>query len=233
MAMSYDVFISYAHQDKHAADAACHSLEHENIRCWIAPRDIMPGTEWGAAIIDAIDTVRIMLLVFSTSSNKSPQVRREIERAVSKGVIVLPFRIEEVMPCKTLEYFLGTQHWLDAFSKPMEPHLQTLTRTIKSILASGGEDDFSHVTHAAIPTADPSSHRGSRAPANTAAMEFDPEVLAALQARLAEYIGPMARVLVKRAAQQATSMDELMNLLAAELPTEKERATFLRQKDFA
>jgi hypothetical protein len=51
------------------------------------------------------------VLVFSASAYASPQVRREVERAVHKGVSLLPVRIEDVLPSKSLEYFLSTQHW--------------------------------------------------------------------------------------------------------------------------
>jgi hypothetical protein len=67
-------------------------------KCWIAPRDIAPAADWAAEIIDAISGARTMVLVFSASSNQSPQVRREVERAVHKQVNILPFRIEDVMP---------------------------------------------------------------------------------------------------------------------------------------
>ena len=56
-----------------------------------------------------------MVLVFSASSNQSPQVRRGVERAVREQVDILPFRIEDVMPSKSLEFFLSAQHWMDAF----------------------------------------------------------------------------------------------------------------------
>ena len=93
-------------------------LEAQGLKCWIAPRDISPSADWAAEIIDAISAARVMLLVFSASSNRSPQVRREVERAVHKGVTVLPFRIEDVLPSKSLEFFLSAQHWLDAFPPP-------------------------------------------------------------------------------------------------------------------
>ena len=114
--MAFDVFISYSHHDKPAADAACATLEAAGIRCWIAPRDIIPGTVYGGAIIDAIETAKILVLIFSGSANASPQIKREVERAVSKGIPVIPVRIENVVPSKTLEYFLSTPHWLDAFT---------------------------------------------------------------------------------------------------------------------
>ena len=85
-ATTFDVFISYSHVDKATADATCATLEQAGIRCWIAPRDIMPGDEWGAAIVKAIDQCRAMVLIFSSSANSSKQIRREVERAVNAGV---------------------------------------------------------------------------------------------------------------------------------------------------
>jgi hypothetical protein len=57
--MAFDVFISYSTKDKLAADATCAALEAAGVRCWIAPRDIMPGAEWGAAIVKALDHCRV------------------------------------------------------------------------------------------------------------------------------------------------------------------------------
>ncbi len=41
---------------------------------------------------------RLMVLVFSAHSNASPQVRREVERAIHKQLPVLPFRLEDIAP---------------------------------------------------------------------------------------------------------------------------------------
>jgi tetratricopeptide (TPR) repeat protein len=133
--MAHDVFISYSNKDKTTADAICAALEVNGIRCWIAPRDILPGSDWGEAIIDAIHACRAMLLVFSSSSNTSPQIKREVERAVNAGIPVVPVRIEDVLPSKTLEYFISTQHWLDALTPPMEQHLHYLVTTMRAMLA--------------------------------------------------------------------------------------------------
>jgi len=124
--VAHDVFISYSHHDKPQADAVCATLEAKGIRCWIAPRDVIPGQEWGAAIVDAIRSSRVMVLVFSSHANASPQIRREVERAVSAETVLIPFRIEDVLPEKSLEYFLGTPHWLDALTPPLEAHLEHL-----------------------------------------------------------------------------------------------------------
>ena len=133
--MAHDVFISHSAKDKATADAVCAMLESEGIRCWIAPRDVLASMEWGEAIIDAIEQCRIMVLVFTANANASPQIRREIERAVNHGVAILPLRMEDVLPVKSLEYFIGNVHWLDALTPPLEAHLKNLAGTIKIVLA--------------------------------------------------------------------------------------------------
>lgn len=132
--MPHDAFISYSTHDKAAADATCAALEASGIRCWIAPRDIMPGAEWGEAIIDGINQCRVVILIFSANANESPQIRREIERAVNKGVPIIPLRIQDIAPTRSLEYFIGTVHWLDALTPPLESHLRRLVETVKALL---------------------------------------------------------------------------------------------------
>ena len=133
--MAYDVFISYAKEDKVVADAVCATLESHAVRCWIAPRDVLPGVAYGEAIIDAIRGCRIMILVFSSKSNASPHIPKEIERAVSAGVAVIPFRIEDVLPGKSLDYFIGSVHWLDALTRPLEQHLERLVQNVQTLLS--------------------------------------------------------------------------------------------------
>jgi hypothetical protein len=133
--MAHDVFISHSSKDKQIADAVCAALEARGIRCWVAPRDILPGKNWGASIIEAIKGARVMVLVFSGYANESPQILVEVERAVNKGVVIISMRIEDVLPTESLELFLSARHWLDAFTPPLERHLEYLANTINQILA--------------------------------------------------------------------------------------------------
>jgi formylglycine-generating enzyme required for sulfatase activity len=137
--MAHDVFLSYSSKDKPIADAVCGTLEGKRIRCWIAPRDVLPGLPYGEAIVEAIEASRVMVLVFSASANKSPQVMREVERAVSKGIPIIPFRIEEVPPSKSLEHFISSLHWLNALTPPLEKHLQFLAETVQLLLVRHGK----------------------------------------------------------------------------------------------
>ena len=124
--VAHDVFISYSSKDKAAADAACNVLERNGVRVWMAPRDILPGVGWAESLIGAINNARVMVLVYSSNANHSPQIEREVERAINKGLPVVPFRVEDVAPSATLEYFISETHWLDAFTPPLEHHLERL-----------------------------------------------------------------------------------------------------------
>jgi hypothetical protein len=137
----HDVFISYAHGDKPVADGACAKLEARNIRCWMAPRDVPPGMDFPAAIMKGIEGSRVMVLVFSSHSNVSPHVLREITSAVNKGIIIVPFRIEDITPSKSMEYLISVPHWLDAITPPMEQHFDQLAGTIENILSDVSSHD--------------------------------------------------------------------------------------------
>ena len=130
----HDVFISYAQVDKPIADAACAKLESNGIRCWIAPRDVPPGKNFPEAIVEGIEGSRVMVLIFSSHSNKSQHVIRELTTAVKKELVIIPFRIENVEPTKSMEYLIGIPHWLDAISPPLDRHLDNLAGSIKKFL---------------------------------------------------------------------------------------------------
>jgi hypothetical protein len=132
----HDVFISYAQQDKPIADAVCAKLESRHIRCWIAPRDVPPGQAFPEAIIEGIDGSKVVVIIFSSYANKSPHVIRELTNAVNKGLIIIPFRIENVPPSKSMEYLISVPHWLDAVTPPLEKHIDVLVKTLDAILGT-------------------------------------------------------------------------------------------------
>ena len=132
----FHVFISHSTQDREWAEAACKALEKRDLQCWIAPRNITPGTEWGAAIIDGIDRSQLMLLVFSSNANESAQVRREVERAIGKSIPVLPLRIEDIKPAGAMEFALSNTHWLDAFNPPVKDRLRQLGDAVEALVGS-------------------------------------------------------------------------------------------------
>ncbi len=134
--MPHDVFLSYSASDKDTAFAVLSGLERQGVRCWIAPRDIPAGSEYGEQIVEAVKACRVFVVVFSAGANSSPHVRREVERAVSLDRTIVPFRVEDVQPTGAMEYCLGGTHWLDALSRPIEPHIATLVSTLRQMLGA-------------------------------------------------------------------------------------------------
>jgi len=132
--MAHDVFISYSSKDKLVADAVCASLEAAKIRCWITPRDILPGLDWAESIEDAITKSKILVLIFSSYSNDSKQIAREISLAFNSEVTVIPFRIENVEPKGAMKYYLLNTHWQDALTPPIENHIKKLVEIVSTFI---------------------------------------------------------------------------------------------------
>ena len=61
----HDVFISHSSIDANIANAVCHKMEENGIRCWIAPRDVNPGDDWASSITNAIKSSKVFVLIFS------------------------------------------------------------------------------------------------------------------------------------------------------------------------
>ncbi len=132
--MAHDVFISHSSKDKPIADAICANLEGSGIRCWIAPRDIIPGEDWPTAITNAIAQSRIMVLVFSANSNSSEDVGREIMLAANNKAVIIPFKIENIEPEPGKQYYLANTHWLDAINPPTQEQIEALVDCVKALV---------------------------------------------------------------------------------------------------
>ena len=115
MVFQYDLFISYATDNKKIADYIVEKIEKKGYKCFIAPRNIRTGSDYAVEIINGISNSTAVLLVFSSKSDKSHYVLREINSAVSRNKPIIPLRIEDFLPSEAMEFYLGPTHWLDAF----------------------------------------------------------------------------------------------------------------------
>ena len=139
-----DVFLSYASQDSAIAEVVCEALEQAGVTCWIAPRDVTPGTFYADEIVHAIDAAKAIVLILSQNAAASPHVLREIERATSKRHPVVSLRIDRSSLPAGLEYFLNTSQWLDASAGDIARAMPKLVAAVRVAI------DRSAVTHAAI-----------------------------------------------------------------------------------
>lgn len=160
--MAHDVFISHSAHNREVADAICAALEKTGIRCWVAPRDVRPGRSFPGEITRAIQQSKVMLLVFSSHSNNSEQVLREVQLATDSRLVIIRFRIEDVALTDDLRYFLSTPHWLDALTPPLSNHIARLQVAIKELLdqsveVTGKDVATEEAPRAASPTVTPAA----------------------------------------------------------------------------
>jgi hypothetical protein len=109
------VFISHSSQDRRIALRVCEALERLNLGCWLASRDIGPGDNFQEAIVRAIRTARVMVLIFTGNANNSDEIKKEIALASQHHLGVIPVRAEDVAPSDAFLYELSTRQWVDAF----------------------------------------------------------------------------------------------------------------------
>ena len=136
---SPSVFISYASADGAIARRVCETLEARGISCWIAPRNVPPGMDYGQAIIDGIKKCRVMLVLLSLDSGASRYVAREVERAVSHQVSLLPVRLASIEIPDQLEFFLGSCQWFDLLPPTAAKHLDKLGDAVARLVDATDE----------------------------------------------------------------------------------------------
>jgi TolB-like protein len=110
---SRPVFISYASHDAALARKVCSALEAAGFRCWIAPRDVVPGTLYADGIVGAIDESRILVLILSKEAVASAHVGKELERATSKRHPIIALRLDTAPLTRAFEYFLNESQWIE------------------------------------------------------------------------------------------------------------------------
>jgi len=100
----------------------------------------MPGTNYQESIIDAIDASAITVLIYSANANESPHITRELTRAVSQKIIIIPFRIDDSPLSKSMQYLISVPHWLDAITPPLQQHIIELSKIIRVFLEQKKEN---------------------------------------------------------------------------------------------
>jgi formylglycine-generating enzyme required for sulfatase activity len=133
--MAPQVFISYASADKTIADRVCETLEESGVSCWIAPRDIPAGMAYPAAIVEAVQSVRVLVLVLTEHATGSPHILSEVGHAFSGKKRIIPFRLSVGPLPEDLEYFLSVTQWLDAPEGCTDASLKRLTDATQEALA--------------------------------------------------------------------------------------------------
>jgi polar amino acid transport system substrate-binding protein len=142
-ASAYDAFISYASKD--GADIAIgisQYLETKGVSCWIAPRNVRPGSDYASEIILGIKACKVFVLLLTEQANRSSHVANEVDRAFHYQKVIIPVKIEQregihLQLSTTLEYYLSKTHWINTTVKairepdhPRHPVQELLTKCL-------------------------------------------------------------------------------------------------------
>ena len=143
--MSHQVFISYSSKDKKFAEKIYSFLNKKGISCWISSKDIPAGADYQVCVVEAINTAQIVLLIFSANANSSNEIAKELSLASKK--ILIPTRIEDVIPEGAFQYQLSNRQFIDLF-EDFDNRLQELAERIQSAL-----EGVQHVPLRSVPPA--------------------------------------------------------------------------------
>ena len=140
--MTHDVFISHSSKDRAVGEAACAALERAGHRCWIAPRDIMPGEDYGEAIVDGIRASRIFLLIVSRR-RASPRPRSAARPSAPPMPASRSSRSGSRTCCRRRASNSSSARPTGStrITRPMEPHYDYLVQVVGRLLAEADGQD--------------------------------------------------------------------------------------------
>ncbi|WP_296893920.1 TIR domain-containing protein [uncultured Methanobrevibacter sp.] len=113
----HDVFICYSSKNLEIANMICYVLEQNNLKCWIARRDIILGTNFHQDIHDAIESTKIIVLIFSNSCN-GDYIKNQIYAAYSNNKPFIIFRVDDTIPDEYMEQIFSNNVLIDALLVP-------------------------------------------------------------------------------------------------------------------
>jgi hypothetical protein len=231
--MDSHIFICFSSKDLATALEVVAFLEGRGIPCWISARDVLPSQNYQETIVHALERAGGIVFLFSEFSSKSAEIRKELSIGGSINAPVFPLRLSSITPTGALRYELATRQWIDIFPDK-EKALGKLAETIQLVLRGADvvEGDFggarpmagASVESAPAQVARPPAARTTRGPIVAA----DSKEFEAIRALLVRHVGPIAKVLVQKAATEADSPEDFCQRLAAHVKAPADRAAFLQ-----
>ena len=129
----HDVFISYSSKDQDVTEQIRQTLETNGISCWIAPRNLPLGSSYAREIPAAIRECTVFLLIGSAHAERSPWIRKELERAIIERKKIIPLMVEDVAFQDEFDFLLSLHQRYAAYEKTAET-MEKLVKDIRALL---------------------------------------------------------------------------------------------------
>ena len=242
------IFISYRRSD---AEGEAGRLADDLVRrfgegtVFMDVDTIKPGRDFRKAINESIRSCSVLLAIIGPDwfgvvdsngeqrlADKNDYVRLEIASALERDVTVIPVMVRgarmpdaELLPPEMKE--LAYRNTVELTHARWRTDLQFLNEALQPLLEQNcSEPDTQPSTPSPAPTpAAPLSGSSSFPPAHPSPALTAP-VLEDVTRLLARFIGPIARVLVKRASRDCNTRQQLLEKVASEIESPVERASF-------
>lgn len=220
----HSIFISYRRDDSEGEAGRLSDDLTENFSensVFMDVDAIQPGRDFRKAIDESIDKCSVLLAILGPGwlesknalgqkrlEDESDFVRLEIAAALRRDIPVVPVLVRSAKMPKAEQLTqdlreLAYRNAVELTHARWKSDLQLLIRALKPYLQHGG--DVPPVTATAL----------------------DRAVLDRVSRELAIFIGPIAEVVVKRAAKRSTSLADLCGVVAEEIDSSADRAKFL------
>lgn len=236
-----DIFISYAREDLATAERLAQALTPYGWSVWW-DRHIPAGRRFDEVIAEQLLGASCVLVLWSRNGIHSEWVMEEAETARTNSVLV-PVMIEAVQPPIGFRRIHAASliGWSGTIS---HPDFKRLLIDITNII---GRQRRQHTTASLHPFPEPAlepvppelDKSDSMRPvawttgasgvrgAETVEAAWDPAAVQAIETELAHFIGPVAKVVVRRAMQDAADLESLCTAVARSIPFDADRRQFL------
>jgi TIR domain len=135
------IFISYSRRDIELVNGMVTTLEQAGLSVWIDRERIKAGRTWRAQIVQAIDTCDAFVLMLSSHSAVSENVRKEIDLAQDAGRTVFILKLDSVtkVPAEMRYQLVGLQY-IDLPGLGLQKAVAQLIESLKEHLAARKPD---------------------------------------------------------------------------------------------
>lgn len=191
-------FLSYSRSDEHVALRIARALRARGVSMWVDQLDIRPTEHWDRAIERAVRDCRGLVVIVSPRSVASDNVADEISYAIEHRKSVLPVMIEKC----SLPLRITRMHVIDA--------TEAVDRAVDQCVAELRRADAATASSVGRP----------------ALGQLDKRDIAAVKQQLASIVGPIADIIVDKAASRAATVKELSSLLIQHIHDPADRAAF-------
>jgi TolB-like protein/Flp pilus assembly protein TadD len=128
-----DVFISYSREDKEKVLELASRLRNAGVSIWIDQGGIDGAAMWGEAIVHAIESAKVMLLMVTEASVRSHNVAKEVVLTSERKGHILPVLLEPTSIPASLRYPLAGIQQIEYFQGEPEQNLKAILRSLENL----------------------------------------------------------------------------------------------------